>query len=78
MADRFGLWLSFYPYSQDTYIAIVKHWYAELGRDLDLPEFTELMAVEANRFAISRVAGGRVARQYVIDQMAKQLLANST
>ena len=57
LADRFGLWLSFYPYPQDTYIAIVKHWYAELGRDLDLPEFTELMAVEANRFAISR--GGR-------------------
>ena len=31
LADRFGLWLSFYPYPQDTYIAIVKHWYAELG-----------------------------------------------
>ena len=79
LADRFGLWLSFYPYPQDTYIAIVKHWYAELGRDLDLPEFTELMAVEANRFAISRGGrGGRVARQFVIDQMAKQLLANPT
>ena len=57
LADRFGLWLSFYPFPQDTYIAIVRYWYAELGRDLDLPEFTEQMAVEANRFAISR--GGR-------------------
>ena len=79
LADRFGLWLSFYPFPQDTYIAIVKHWYTELGRDLDLPEFTEQMAVEANRFAISRGGrGGRVARQFVIDQMAKQLLADST
>ncbi|HAN81213.1 MAG: AAA family ATPase [Gammaproteobacteria bacterium] len=79
LADRFGLWLSFYPFPQDTYIAIVKHWYTELGRDLDLPEFTEQMAVEANRFAIGRGGrGGRVARQFVIDQMAKQLLANST
>ena len=79
LADRFGLWLSFYPFPQDTYIAIVRYWYAELGRDLDLPEFTEQMAVEANRFAISRGGrGGRVAKQYVIDRMAKQLLANST
>jgi predicted AAA+ superfamily ATPase len=75
LSDRFGLWLSFYPYPQDTYIAIVKHWYNELGRDLELPAFTEAMAVEANRFAIGRGGrGGRVARQFVIDWMAKQLL----
>ena len=75
MSDRFGLWLSFYPYPQEIYIAIVKHWYDELGRDLQLPEFSEAMAVEANRFAIGRGGrGGRVARQCVIDWMAKQLL----
>ena len=75
LSDRFRLWLSFYPYPQDTYIAIVKYWYEELGRDLPLPEFSEALAVEANRFAIGRGGrGGRVARQFVIDQMAKQLL----
>ncbi|MEL0223597.1 MAG: DUF815 domain-containing protein [Gammaproteobacteria bacterium] len=75
LSDRFGLWLSFYPYPQEIYVAIVKHWYDELGRDLDLPEFTEAVAVEANRFAIARGGrGGRVARQFVIDWMAKQLL----
>ena len=75
LSDRFGLWLSFYPYPQDIYIAIVKHWYDELGQDLKLPEFSEAMAVEANRFAIGRGGrGGRVARQFVIDLMAKQLL----
>ena len=75
LSDRFGLWLSFYPYPQEIYIAIVKHWYDELGGDLQLPEFSEAMAVEANRFAIGRGGrGGRVARQFVIDWMAKQLL----
>ena len=75
LADRFGLWLSFYPYPQDIYVAIVKYWYNELGQDMQLPEFSEAMAVEANRFAIRRGSrGGRVARQFVIDLMAKQLL----
>ena len=75
LSDRFGLWLSFYPYPQDIYVAIVEYWYRELGQDLQLPEFSEAMAVEANRFAIRRGGrGGRVARQFVIDLMAKQLL----
>ena len=79
LSDRFGLWLSFYPYSQEVYITIVKHWYHELGQNLDLPEFSETMAIEANRFAIGRGGrGGRVARQFVIDWMAKQLLSPST
>ncbi|MFZ9023096.1 MAG: ATP-binding protein, partial [Litorivicinaceae bacterium] len=79
LSDRFGLWLSFYPYSQEVYITIVKHWYRELGQNLDLPEFSETMAIEANRFAIGRGGrGGRVARQFVIDWMAKQLLSPST
>ncbi len=74
LSDRFGLWLSFYQYPQETYLQIVKHWYGELGRTLDLPEFDEAMAVEANRFAIARGGrGGRVARQFVIDWMAKHL-----
>jgi predicted AAA+ superfamily ATPase len=74
LSDRFGLWLSFYPYPQDTFIAIVKHWYHTLGAHLELPEFTDEMAVEANRFAIARGGrGGRVARQFVIDWMARHL-----
>ena len=46
-----------------------------VGPGLETPEFSEAMAVEANRFAIGRGGrGGRVARQFVIDLMAKQLL----
>lgn len=74
LADRFGLWLSFYPYSQAVYLQIVEHWYRTLGQDLELPDFSEDMGVEANRFAIARGGrGGRVARQFVIDWMARYL-----
>ena len=74
LSDRFGLWLSFYPYSQETFITIVRHWYGVLGVDLDLPPFNDEMAIEANRFAIARGGrGGRVARQFVIDWMARHL-----
>ncbi len=30
-SDRFGLWLSFYPYSQDEYLFITAHWLRSLG-----------------------------------------------
>ena len=26
LSERFGLWLSFYPFSQDAYLDIVHHW----------------------------------------------------
>ena len=78
LSDRFGLWLSFYPYPQDVYIKIVKHWYKELGQELELPEFSNDLAVEANRFAIARGGrGGRVARQFVIDWMARNFSHNA-
>ena len=31
LSDRFGLWLSFYPYPQDIYVAIVEYWYRRAG-----------------------------------------------
>lgn len=76
LSDRFGLWLSFYQYNQSTYLAIVEHWYREFSKLHDLPPFdANAMAVDANRFAIARGGrGGRVARQFVIDWMAKRLL----
>jgi uncharacterized protein len=69
LSERFGLWLSFYPYSQDDYLAIVEHW---LGR-LDAGSCED----EATRLAALRWAGqrgsrsGRVARQFAIDQAGR-------
>jgi hypothetical protein len=31
LSDRFGLWVSFHPIDQDTYLAIARHWVAALG-----------------------------------------------
>ena len=31
LSERFGLWVSFYPFDQDEYLTIVDYWLAELG-----------------------------------------------
>jgi predicted AAA+ superfamily ATPase len=31
LSERFGLWVSFYPFDQDDYLRIVSHWLTELG-----------------------------------------------
>jgi predicted AAA+ superfamily ATPase len=33
LSERFGLWVSFYPFSQDEYLAIVAQWLRALRRD---------------------------------------------
>ena len=33
LSERFGLWISFYPFSQDEYLAIVAQWLRGLGVD---------------------------------------------
>ncbi len=31
LSERFGLWISFYPFSQDDYLDIVRHWLRRFG-----------------------------------------------
>lgn len=31
LSDRFGLWLSFYPFTQDHYLSVVEHWISQLA-----------------------------------------------
>lgn len=79
LSDRFGLRLSFYPFPQDIYLQIVQHWYTAFGQNIKLPPFTSDVAKEADSFAISRGGrGGRVARQFVIDWMARKFSENSS
>ncbi|MGA7827727.1 MAG: ATP-binding protein [Geobacteraceae bacterium] len=74
LADRFGLTLSFYPFSQDTYLAIVEH-YAELMQ-LDISR-GELRS-EALRWALFKgQRSGRSARQF-IDDLAGRLALKGT
>ncbi len=59
LADRFGLWLSFYPPSLAQYLAIVDHLFADFGGD------REALHLKARQFAQTRASrSGRAARQF--------------
>jgi predicted AAA+ superfamily ATPase len=64
LSERFGLWLSFYPFDQDEYLAIVGHWLGSFGITRMAPQVRRA----ALQFAISRGSrSGRVALQFARD-----------
>ena len=65
LSERFGLWVSFYPFSQDEYLAIVAQWLAALG----VAESAIAAArPEALVWALERGSrSGRVAYQFARD-----------
>lgn len=66
LSERFGLWLSFYPFDQDHYLAICRHWLREFGIGVDL--WDENLRQEALQWALSRGSrSGRVAWQFARD-----------
>jgi predicted AAA+ superfamily ATPase len=70
LSERFGLWLSFYPYSQDDYLSIVEHWLRRLDAGSCADEPTRLAAL---RWAGQRGSrSGRVARQFAVDQAGRK------
>jgi predicted AAA+ superfamily ATPase len=69
LSERFGLWLSFYPFSQDKYLDIVNHWLQQAGCT---PEQIEESRTEALQWALHRGSrSGRVARQFARDWAAR-------
>jgi len=70
LSERFGLWVSFYPFSQDEYLTIVAHWMASLGAS---PSVIESARPEALVWALERGSrSGRVAYQFARDFMGQQ------
>jgi predicted AAA+ superfamily ATPase len=69
LSERFGLWLSFYPYTQEQYLAIVGHWLDRLHAGNINDDATRLAALAWARQRGSR--SGRVARQFAIDQAGR-------
>ena len=51
LSERFGLWLSFYPFSQDHYLDICAHWLAEFGAS---PQQIEAARGEALQWTLLR------------------------
>ena len=70
LSERFGLWLSFYPFSQHEYLAIVAQWLASYG----IPA-QEIAAAEgaALVWALERGSrSGRVASQFARDYAGRR------
>jgi predicted AAA+ superfamily ATPase len=65
LSERFGMWISFYPFSQDEYLAIVAQWL----RAFDVPESALAAAQkESLVWALERGSrSGRVAQQFARD-----------
>ncbi len=69
LSERFGLWISFYPFSQDEYLAIVGQWLAFLGLDAHAQAQAR---PEALIWALERGSrSGRVAQQFARDFAAR-------
>ncbi|MDC8759844.1 ATP-binding protein [Janthinobacterium fluminis] len=69
LSERFGLWLSFYPFKQDDYLDIVGHWLASFGCGA-----AQIAAARADalRWALQRGSrSGRVAWQFAKDYAGK-------
>ncbi len=64
LAERFGLWLSFYPFSQKEYLEVLDGALEALGVSTDV-RASEALRLEALQFAIQRGGrSGRVAVQF--------------
>jgi predicted AAA+ superfamily ATPase len=69
LSERFGLWLSFYPFKQAEYLTIVAGWLAHLGVDA---RDAETLRREALQWALARGSrSGRVALQFAKDWAAR-------
>ncbi|MBD1585513.1 DUF815 domain-containing protein [Pseudomonas typographi] len=66
LSDRFGLWLSFYPFSQGHYLDVVCHWVAEIASQAGLAwARDEELEKNAVRWATARGnRNGRCAYQF--------------
>ncbi|MCL2831468.1 MAG: ATP-binding protein [Betaproteobacteria bacterium] len=67
LSERFGLWVSFYPFSQEEYLNIVIHWLHHFGVATGV-ENRETLEREALNWALQRGSrSGRIAWQFARD-----------
>ena len=66
LSERFGLWVSFYPFAQDDYLTAVAGWLAHMGAGAPASaKDAETRTREALQFALQRGSrSGRVAWQF--------------
>ena len=65
LSERFGIWLSFYPFNQEQYLNIVEHWVASFGVRV---QDKKMLHDSALLWALTRGSrSGRVAWQFARD-----------
>jgi len=70
LSDRFGLWVSFYPFTQEEYLEIVAQWLRNLGV---APNLIEGAQKESLVWSLERGSrSGRVANQFAKDFAGRQ------
>lgn len=70
LSERFGLWVSFYPFKQDDYLTIVGHWLRHFGWDA---AEVEAARGDALVWALERGSrSGRVAWQFARDRAGRK------
>ena len=76
LSDRFGLWVSFYPFSQEHYLQVTRHWIGVLAEQHGLQwEWDKSLELEAIRWASSRGnRNGRCAYQFARSWTGRALL----
>ena len=70
LSERFGLWVSFYPFSQDEYLTIAAQWLSSFGVDA-----CEIAAARPHALVWALERGsrsGRVAYQFAGDYVGKR------
>lgn len=74
LSERFGLWLSFYPFTQDEFLEIAKSWCNYFGSNPQGEEWK----LEATQFALQKGSrSGRVAYQFARDYSGREALKNA-
>ncbi|MGY8818077.1 MAG: ATP-binding protein [Pseudomonadales bacterium] len=76
LSDRFGLWLSFYPFSQAHYLNVVRHWIGSLATRAELSwSWDDELEKDAIRWATARGnRNGRCAYQFARQWVGIRLL----
>ncbi|MFA5677933.1 MAG: ATP-binding protein [Pseudomonas sp.] len=76
LSDRFGLWVSFYPFTQEHYLDVVRHWLGNMAAEHRLQwQWNEDLQKEAVRWATARGnRNGRCAWQFARSWVGKALL----
>ena len=79
LSDRFGLWLSFYPFRQDGYLRVARHWFERLAVDQRFAaSWDESTCQDALRWALARgVRSGRTAYHFARQRIGAAALARS-